>query len=242
MNNQLYATTGPQPGSAAPRRRHHWLRWTIVGVLALVVVAAVGVVAFVKLQPAPARLALPGPAAANALAGPLDGTWNVVSGSQAGFRVRESGFGLSDEVVGRTGAVTGSAAVSGNQILTATFRVDLTTLTIAGKAQPQFAKSLDTAGNPIAVVTLTRPVALGSGFPSGATVTVAAAGDLTMHGITHPVTINLSGRRDGSTLQAAGSIPVAFSAWNIQGPSGGGFLGSLADHGVAEFQVTLQHA
>jgi len=57
MNNQLYATTGPQPGSAAPRRRHHWLRWTIVGVLALVVVAAVGVVAFVKLQPAPARLA-----------------------------------------------------------------------------------------------------------------------------------------------------------------------------------------
>src|SRR5439155_19441832 len=108
------ARPGPEPGGPDRGGGHPGLRGRLGGVLALVVVAAVGVVAFVKLQPAPARLALPGPAAANAPAGPLDGTWNVVSGSQAGFRVRESGVGLSDEVVRRTGAVTGRSAVSGS--------------------------------------------------------------------------------------------------------------------------------
>jgi hypothetical protein len=53
------------------------------------------------------------------------------------------------------------------------------------------------------------------------------------------VTFTVSGRRDGSALQVAGSIPVTFSAWNIRGPSGYGFLASLANHGVAEFLLIL---
>ena len=223
------------------RHRHHWLRWTVIGVLALLAVVVAGVVAFVKLQPTVPPLGLPA-RTGSAPVSALDGTWNVVSGSQAGFRVRESALGLSDDVVGRTSAVTGTAVVTGNRVVTATFRVDLTTITVAGKTAPQFAKSLGTADDPTAVVTLTRPVELGASFPSGATVAVTAAGDLTMHGITHPVTITLSGRRDGSTLQAAGAIPVSFSDWKVQGPPGGGVFGSLADHGVAEFSVTLQHS
>ena len=48
-----------------------------------------------------------------------------------------------------------------------------------------------------------------------------------------------SGPLDGSWTVAAGSIPVTFSAWHIKGPGGFGFLGSLADHGTAEFLLTL---
>jgi len=54
------------------------------------------------------------------------------------------------------------------------------------------------------------------------------------------VTVSVSVRRDGTTLQVAGSIPVTFLAWHIKAPGGFGFLGSLADHGVAEFLLTLR--
>lgn len=50
----------------------------------------------------------------------------------------------------------------------------------------------------------------------------------------------MAGRRDGTTLQAAGSIPVSFAEWGIQGPGGLGFFGSLANHGSAEFLLTLK--
>ena len=49
----------------------------------------------------------------------------------------------------------------------------------------------------------------------------------------------MSGRRDGTALLVAGSIPVTFSTWDITGPSGYGFLASLANHGVAEFLLNL---
>lgn len=55
----------------------------------------------------------------------------------------------------------------------------------------------------------------------------------------HLVTVTLSGRRDGTALQAAGSIPVSFAEWGIQGPRGLGFFGSLAGQGSAEFLLTL---
>jgi polyisoprenoid-binding protein YceI len=241
MSNHADAVTRPEAGRSTPVRRRRWLRWTVVGVLTLLVVAYLGVVALVKLAPTQAPLATP-VRAASPPAGALDGAWQVADGSQAGFRVRESALGVGNDVVGRTSAVTGSAVITGGQVVSATFHVDLTTITIGGKPQPQFAKTLDTAAQPTAVVTLTRPVPLGATFSAGTTTTVTAAGQLTLHGTTHPVTITLSGRRDGPTLQAAGSIPVTFSDWNVHAPSGSGVFGSLADHGIAEFLVTLRHA
>jgi hypothetical protein len=53
------------------------------------------------------------------------------------------------------------------------------------------------------------------------------------------VAVTISARRDGSEIQAAGSIPVPFADWRIIGPAGYGLLGSLADHGTAEFRLVL---
>ena len=61
---------------------------------------------YVKLQPTPSPLALPA-AAATTPVGPLDGTRDVVAGLVAGFRVQENFLGLSNDVVGRTNAVSG---------------------------------------------------------------------------------------------------------------------------------------
>jgi polyisoprenoid-binding protein YceI len=221
-------------------RKRHWLRWTLVGLGAFVVLVVLAAGLFIKLQPVPAPLALPA-AGVHAPAGPVDGTWRAGPGSVAGFRVKESLLGFSDDAVGRTNAVTGTVSVSGDQVTAAAFRVDLTTVKINGKTrQPQFVTSLDTRHHPTATFTLTRPVTLGSGFTSGATITATAVGRLTMHGVSRVATFTFRSHRDGSTLRAAGSIPIAFSGWGIKGPKGYGIFGSLAKHGVAEFLLVLQ--
>ena len=63
-----------------------------------------------------------------------------------------------------------------------------------------------------------------------------------MNGVSGTVTLVVSGRRDGGELQVAGSVPISLSAWRIKGPAGLGRLGSLANHGVAEFVLQLHRA
>jgi polyisoprenoid-binding protein YceI len=228
----------PLGGQARPGRKRHWWRWVLASVLALVLLLVLAVGLLVKLQPSSAPLTLPR-GAARPPAGAVSGTWNAAAGSVAGFRVRESALGFGNDVVGRADGVSGSIVVSGGRVTAATFRINLAAVTVNGKAQPQFTRSLDTAGHPVATFTLARPVPLGTGFASGETVTVTGTGRLALRGISHLVTFTLLARRDGPALEAAGSIPVAFSAWGIRGPGGLGFLGSLANHGVAEFLIVL---
>jgi len=223
-----------------PARKRHWGRRILAGVATLVVLVIVAAGLFIELQPSPAPLALP--AASSAPAGSLDGTWHVAAGSAAGFRVRESFLWFGNDTVGRTTAVTGTAVISGQQVTAASFRVGLTAITVNGKPQAQFARSLDTTAYPDATITLTGPVTLAPAFGSGVTVTVTASARLTMHGVSRLVTFPVSGRRDGSALELTGAIPVTFAAWGISGPAGYGFLGSLASHGVAEFLLVLRQS
>jgi polyisoprenoid-binding protein YceI len=240
MNSRTELTrAAPRHAADGPRRKRRWLRWLAVGAAALLVLIVLAAWAFIKFQPTAAPLALPsGPASAPV--GSLDGTWKVAAGSLAGFRVQESALGLSNDAVGRTSAVTGSVVISGDRFTSAAFRVDLAALTVNGKQQPQVAASLHTGQYPGATFTLAGPVALGPAPVAGGTIRLTVSGQLAMNGATHRVTANVSARRDGATLQVAGSIPVAFSVWDIKEPGAFGFLGSLADHGTAEFLLTLR--
>jgi polyisoprenoid-binding protein YceI len=67
------------------------------------------------------------------------------------------------------------------------------------------------------------------------TFRVRAVGALTMDGITRPVTFEATARYSGSLLEAAGSIPVLFSDWNIHTPQ------FLQNHGLLEFLLVLRH-
>jgi polyisoprenoid-binding protein YceI len=214
-----------------PRRKRRWLRWTIAITATLIVLAVGLVVAAIKLQPEPAPLALPANAAVPV--GPVNGTYQAVSGSVAGFRIRQTVLGLTSSVVGRTTDIAGTATVAGGQVTTADLRVGLLALTSGdAKPAPQFNISLDTQRYPDATISLAQPVALDPAFTSGTTVTVNAAGTLTLHGVTHPVTVPLSVRRDGGSINVAGSIPVTFADYDITAPKGYSGLGSLADHGL----------
>jgi polyisoprenoid-binding protein YceI len=238
----MTAATTPQlpapSASARPRRKRRWLRWTLGGI-AVVVVLIVGLVAVaIKLQPTPALLALP--ANATAPVGPTDGTYQAGSGSVAGFRVQQTVIGLTSDVVGRTNDITGTVTIADGQATTTGLRVGLLALTTGdAKPAPQFGISLDTQRYPDATIGLTRTVTLDPAFASGTTHTGNVAGTLTLHGVTRTATVALRLRRDGTNIDVAGSVPVAFSDYGIAGPNGYGPFGSLADHGVAEFLLVL---
>jgi len=224
---------------APTRRRRHWWRWILGSVLALVILAVAATGAVIELTPGPAPLALPKGAAAPS--GPLDRTWRVSSGSVAGFRVKETVIGFSNDVTGRTGDVSGTVVVDGAQVARATFQVTLGSIAVNNKTrQPQLVQSLGVTAHPVATVTLTRPVSLPADFTAGATVTQAAAATLTLNGTTRPVTVTLAAQRDGPAIEAAGSLPVAFADFGIKGPQGYGAFGSLASNGTAEFLLILR--
>jgi hypothetical protein len=228
---------GKHAGQARRRRR---LWWVPTGIAIVLVLIVTGVGALVS-RASPAPLALPD-RTATAPVGPLDGAWTVRAGSVAGFRVPQTVLGFSSEVVGRTRAVTGRIAVTDARITAAIFRVSLATLTVSGKKEPQLATSLRTSADPIATIRLARLIRLTPAFASGATVRETVRGYLTLRGISKPVAITFTARRNGPDLQVAGSIPISFARWHITGPSGFGILGSLAYHGSAEFFLILRRA
>jgi len=240
----MTATNPPHqlaPNAPPPaRRKRRRLRWILASLAALVLVIVAAVAVTITRQPVPAPLALPAQTAAPI--GSLEGTWRMASGSIAGFRIQQTVLGLTSDVVGRTDDVTGTVTIAGSRVTTASLRVNLRSLTSAGKPAPQFATSLDTQRYPVATLSLAGPVAFGAPFASGSTTTLTATEQLTLHGVTRTVTVPLSARRDAATIEVAGSIPVSFSDWGISRPQGYGALGSLADHGVAEFLLVLHHS
>ena len=231
----LRQTRNRNDGHGTPRRRRWW-RWVLAGVAVLVVLGVLAAVSYTP-QPGPPPLALPA-AAAPAQGTSVDGNWSVGAGSVAGFRIRQHLLGKSSDIIGRTNSITGTIAVAHQQLTAATFRVDLTTIKVDDKASPQFANSLDTRQHPDATFTLTQPMTLPADLDTGA-VTATATGRLSLHGVSRPVTLTILGRRTGPALEAVGSIPVTFSDWGIATPAGYGPIGSLDDHGLAEFLLVL---
>jgi polyisoprenoid-binding protein YceI len=224
--------------SGHPPPRRHWSRWILAGVAAVVVIVVGAVAAFIKLGPSAAPLGLP-QSRISPPSGPLAGTWQAGAGSLAGFRIQETALGLSNFVGGQTTAVTGTIVISGRTVTAASLQINLTTVKVSGKIQPQFATSLGTRDHPLATFTLTRPVTLSPAFTAGRTLTATAAGQLAMNGSARAVTVTLTARRNGPLLQTAGFIPVSLDHWAISRPGGAGPFGSLATHGDAEFLLIL---
>jgi len=221
--------------------RQHWTRWLVGSALVVVLVLVAGPFVYFHFieGSAPSRFHLTRPSrSAGAATVPLDGTWKVGPGSQAGYRVEEILFGQSNTAVGRTTAVTGQLTIGGSQVSASAVVVDLTQVTSdQSQRDHQFqGRIMDVAMYPTATFTLTSPVALKPVPADGVTITVAATGTLTMHGSTHPATVDLQARRSGNTIQASGSIPVTFSTWNIPNPSFG--PASTGDTGLIEFLLS----
>ncbi len=168
-----------------------------------------------------------------------DGAWTVGANSQAGYRVKEVLFGQDTEAVGRTSDVTGDVVISGTQVTEAKFDVDLASVTSdQSNRDNQFrGRIMSVSKYPTASFELTKPIDLGTTLDAGKTVTVKATGNLTTHGVTKEVTIDLSAKRTGNAVQVSGSIPITFADYDIPNPSFG--PAQTGDTGTIEVLLNL---
>src|SRR2546425_4272997 len=208
----------------------------IVGGALILGAAGVGIIYFVVFAgSSPQKLALSSPAPSSSASTSPDssagaGTWTVGSGSQAGYRVRETLAALSapSDAVGRTTAVTGTLtltqAASGYSVTAADFSVDVSKLTSDQSRRDQRIPSqgLESDRYPTATFKLTSPIALTADAASGQTIHVSATGDLTIHGVTKSVTIPIDAQLTGSKIELVGSITFPFSEFGMTPPSIGG--------------------
>jgi len=223
-----------------------WQKWLIAGVVAATVGATAGPYIYIHFiegkAPAPLTVQTTTPTSTGtASSGPVDGTWSLASGSIVGYRVKEVLFGQSNEAVGRTGSITGSATIDGTTVQRASFTADLTTVSSdQDRRDRQFqGRIMNTASFPTATFKLTQPIELGSLPADGVTSTATAVGDLTLHGKTRRVTVKLTGARTGNAIHVSGSIPIVFAEWDIPNPSFGPV--STEDNGSLEFLLKLSH-
>jgi polyisoprenoid-binding protein YceI len=164
------------------------------------------------------------------------GTWTAGAGSTAGYRVTEVLFGQDTTAVGRTTDVTGTVTVEGDQVTASDFEVDMKTITSPeSRRDSQFqGRIMDTADFPTATFTLTAPAAL----PSAATNnTTTATGDLTLRGVTKPVTLDVTAVDCGDTIDLVATTDIVFADFSIPDPTAPGI--TTQDHGLLEVKLAL---
>jgi hypothetical protein len=66
------------------------------------------------------------------------------------------------------------------------------------------------------------------------------SGTKTVRGVAKTVTVDLTAKRSGATIQVNGTVPVAFADYGIPSPSFG--PAGVEDHGEIEFLVTFTRA
>jgi polyisoprenoid-binding protein YceI len=231
------------------------LKWIIALPVAALLLALGGTWTYINVlhDDVPARLVLEGnvsdnlpattatTAAGTAVTAPasFDGTWVASAGSQAGYRVDEVLFGQNVEAVGRTSNVDGALTINGATVEAAAISIDLASVeSDESRRDNQFrGRIMNVAQYPTATFKLSSPIDLGTLPADGATVTVPATGELTLHGTKKTVTVNVTAKRSAGTIAVQGTIPVVFADYGIPSPSFG--PASVEDNGEIEFLVTF---
>lgn len=151
------------------------------------------------------------------------GIWSVSEGSQAGYRVKEVLFGQDAEAVGRTTEVTGTMEIAGTTVTAAEVTVDMASVASdESRRDGQFRnRIMSTDQFPTATFTLTVPLDLPAIPADGVEASYQATGELTLRGVTQVVTVDLTARRNGATIEVVGAIPVDFDDFDIPDASGG---------------------
>ncbi len=194
------------------------------------------------------------PATADAADAVVSGTWAVdtsigefsfedSTGTFVGFRIDEelSGIG-STTAVGRTPTVTGTISFDGTTLATADIEADMTAIvTNESRRDDRVQDALETDEFPTATFTLTQPIDLGDAVNTGAPIAVDAAGDLTIHGVTTPVSLPLQAQLVGDTIVVVGSLGIDLSTYGVEAPSAP-IVVSVSDQATIELQLFFSGA
>lgn len=177
------------------------------------------------------------------------GHWSVVTGSEAGYRVREKLAFLpaQSDAVGRTSSVTGAATLTESKgtitITAASFDVAVNTLKSDRSMRDEKIHEIGLESNryPTATFVLSTPVTLTKNAVTGRVTRVAVTGVFTIHGTSKRETLPVEFTLAGSTLEAAGSLTFPWSEFGMTAPSVGGFV-NVTEKATMEFDLRLQRA
>lgn len=174
----------------------------------------------------------------------LDGTWTVTEGSFAGYRVQEelANIGFTT-AAGRSEAIEGSLVIDGGSVTAVEVIVDVTALRSDSDRRDRAIsnQALETRDFPTATFALVEPIVLPTAAAAGDAFTIPAVGDLTIHGVTNRVTIDLEAQLVEDKIVVVGSTPIRFAAYSIQQPTAIVVL-SVANNGIMEFQLVFSRA
>lgn len=230
-----------------------------LGVIAAAVaaLAVVGVVGWWFLvrddAPPPADIAtaaetLDGSAAGDASGDGVEGEWVVdtsigsfddFSGTFAGYRFDEELAGVGgNTAAGRTPDVSGTMTVAGDEVTGVDVEVDLRTLRSDSGIRDNALRTrgLESDRFPTASFSLVEPLALPAGVLDGERVTTAATGDLTVHGVTRELTVEIEAELSGGAAVVVGRASVRLGDFGIDPPTGLSVL-SIEDEGLFELQI-----
>jgi polyisoprenoid-binding protein YceI len=192
------------------------------------------------------ELALPGQM--QAATTDVNGTWTVAPGpndpaarTQAGYRVDEILRGSPLTVNGRTPEVTGEVVVAASKLESATFTIDVASITSPESARDnQFRGEdiLDTGKFSTAELRVTQPVDVSAVPESGEATTLDVPVNMTIKGVSRDVTAKVNVKRAGAAIVAAGSVPVTWTEFNVTPPDFAGFV-TVEPTGTIEFLVNL---
>ena len=169
----------------------------------------------------------------------LSGTWKVADGSEAGYRLNEVLNGTDVTVTGRTPQVSGAITTKDLSLTKASLTVDVASIATDQPARDSYFRdqALHASEHPTATFTLTKPVTAASTPKSGKAADQKVAGELTIAGVTKPVTFTVQMKTDGETAEVAGRIPITFADFGVEAPSLG-FV-KVEPQGFVEFELNL---
>jgi polyisoprenoid-binding protein YceI len=176
------------------------------------------------------------------------GSWKPVTGSEAGYRMREflAGGIAKTDAVGRTNKVTGSVVVesapTGLTLRSVSMSVDMSSLKSDQDKRDQWLKTaaLETDSFPTASFTMTKPLAVAAP-KEGQVLTFQVEGELTLHGVTKKTKIDVEARRTGNILDLVGNTRVILTDFKIDPPVIPGMV-STDDTGLLEFILILNRS
>jgi polyisoprenoid-binding protein YceI len=182
--------------------------------------------------------------------GPVDGTWtltaNDVNGSFVQYRVHEQyAAGLVDnDATGRSTDVTGTMTIKDTTVSDVSVTANLAALQSdkAFRDNALKTRGLETNTFPTAKFVASGPITLRSTPVKGKTIHVEVPGQLTLHGVTRPVTVPMQGRWDGTTVQVVvTALNINLTDYGMTPPTGGP-IAEVDDHGDLEMQLFFTQA
>lgn len=179
-------------------------------------------------EAAPSASVSAAPSTPNASPAPGDAPMRftlVPEGSEARYRVREQLARLSfpSDAVGTTRAISGQIVVNPDGTIVSEesrIVVDLTTLRSDESRRDNYIKTntLQTSRFPTAEFVPKEMRGLPSPLPDSGEGQFQLIGDLTLHGVTRPVTWEVTARLDGQTLTGTATTSFTFADFNLTVP------------------------